>query len=64
MDHVEAVIISGPRKGEIIQLSEDELDKWSEADIEQLNFALDSAIHAVDRLSREMDLTLEALRQH
>ena len=61
---VEAVLISGPRRGEIVELSEDQVDAWTDSDIDLLNQALDKVIVALDRLSSEMDLTVEAFQQH
>ena len=60
---VEAVLISGPRKGEIIELSEEKLEEWSESDIRLLNDSLDGIIAALNRLSLEVDLTIKAFRE-
>ena len=58
---VEAVIIAGPRWGEIIRLTEDELPELSEADLAQRNAGLDDVIAAIDRLSAEYRASTEAL---
>lgn len=60
---VEAVLISGPRRGEIIELTEQQADEWTEQDVAALNNALDDVIRALDRLSSEMDRTIEAFRK-
>jgi hypothetical protein len=59
---VEAVIISGPRRGEIIQLSDEAIAEASDEDIQGLNEALDGLIGAIDRLDSEVRATIEALR--
>lgn len=59
---VEAVIISGPRRGEIIQLTEDALPELSETDQARLNTELDDVIAAIDRLSAEYRASIEELK--
>jgi hypothetical protein len=58
---VEAVIISGPRRGEIIQLSDEDLAAVSNENIQLLNKALDGLIGAIDRVATEVRATNEAL---
>jgi hypothetical protein len=50
---VEAVILSGTRRGEIIQLREDEIPEINEADLALLNAELDKVMAAVERLTAE-----------
>ena len=57
---VEAVIIFGPRRGEIVQLSDDAIAEVSEADITVLNEALDGLLVALGRVATEVRATLEA----
>ena len=59
---VEAVIISGPRRGEIVQLMEDSLPELSESDLAKLNSELDDVIAAIDKLSAEYRTSTEVLR--
>ena len=74
MDKVEAVIISGPRKGEIISVPEVALNsKWqamkeewetlSDEEVAMLNRVLDDAIAAADRLLVELRSGTEEMRQ-
>jgi hypothetical protein len=58
---VEAVIISGPRRGEIVQLSDDAIAEVSDVDIIALNEALDGLLVALDRVAAEVRATLEVL---
>ncbi len=58
---IEAVIISGARRGEIVQLKDDVIPELSEADLELLNNGLDNVIAAIDRLSSEYHMSTEAL---
>jgi hypothetical protein len=60
---VEAVIISGPRRGEIIQLPDEDIAEVSNEDIQLLNEALDELISAIDRVATEMRATSEAFRE-
>jgi hypothetical protein len=61
---IEAVIISGPRRGEIIRLPVDALaEVTAEVDIEMLNEALDMLITAIEWLSAEMRATSAALQE-
>jgi hypothetical protein len=62
VEPIEAVIISGPRRGEIVRLPEDAIPEVSDEDIELLNAALDQVIAAIDRLSAEVRATTAALR--
>jgi hypothetical protein len=63
VETVEAVIISGPRKGEIVRLPEETIPDVSDEDIKVLNEALDGLIAAIDRVSAEVRLTTEAMRE-
>ena len=56
----EAVIISGPRRGEIVQLAGEAIAEVSDADITALNEALDGLLVALDRVVIEVHDTLEA----
>jgi hypothetical protein len=58
---VEAVIISGSRRGEIIQLPDEDIAEVSNQDIQFLNEALDGLISAIDRVATEVRATSEAL---
>ena len=58
---IEAVIISGPRRGEIVQLPEEALPEFSDTELEQLNAGLDDVIAAIDRLSAEYHASTKAL---
>ena len=60
---VEAVIISGPRRGEIIQLPDEDIAELSNEDIQLLNEALDGLIGAIDRVATEVRATSEAFRE-
>jgi hypothetical protein len=59
---IEAVIISGPRRGEIIQLPEAALAEISVEDIKMLNEALDGLLTAIAGVSTEVRATIEMLR--
>jgi hypothetical protein len=58
---VEVVIISGPRRGEIVQLSDEAIAEVSDADITVLNEALDGLLVALDHVADEVHATLEIL---
>jgi hypothetical protein len=58
---VEAVIISGPRRGEIIQLLAEDIAEVSNEDLQLLNGALDGLIGTIDRVAAEVHATTEAL---
>ena len=58
---IEAVIISGPRRGEIVQLPEETLPGLSDRELEQINAGLDDVIAAIDRLAAEYHASTEAL---
>lgn len=60
---IEAVILSGPRRGEIIQLSEAEVAEVSDEDIKMLNKALDGLLTAIEGVSTEVRATIEVLRE-
>ena len=56
---VEVVIISGPRRGEIVRLPDTlPAARTSAEDIEALNASLDQLIAAMDRVSREARATI------
>jgi len=57
---VEAVILSGPRRGEIVQLSDVAIAEVSDVDIIALHEALDGLLVAFDRVATEVRATLEA----
>jgi hypothetical protein len=57
---VEAVIISGPRRGGIIQLPAEDIAEVSNEDIQLLNKALDELIGAIDKIATEVRGTIEA----
>jgi hypothetical protein len=57
---VEVVILSGPRRGEIVQLDDDAIAEVSDADKKVLNEALDGLLVALDRVATEVRTTLEA----
>jgi hypothetical protein len=60
---VDAVIISGPRRGEIVRLPADAIPELSEGDLQLLNAALDEVSGALDRLEAEIEATIEAFRE-
>lgn len=60
---VEAVIISGPRRGEIIRMPDEARAEVSDQDLQALNTALDGLIVALERVSTEVHATTEALRE-
>ena len=58
----EAVIISGPRRGEIVQLENETIIDLSDSEIKSLNNALDEVIAVLDRLSEEYRRSIEAFK--
>jgi hypothetical protein len=60
IEPIEAVIITGPRKGQIIQLPDRAGCTISDAEIKLLNLALDELIAAFDRLIAEVRATNKA----
>jgi hypothetical protein len=58
---VEAVIISGPRRGEIIQLLDEDIAAVSNDDIRLLNETLDGLIGEIERVATEVRATIKAL---
>jgi hypothetical protein len=62
VETIEAVIISGPRRGEIVKLSEDTIPAISDGEIRLLNEGLDQVLAAIDRLDVEMRATLEVFQ--
>ena len=61
---VEAVIISGPRRGEIVRLPDEAITKVSDEDLQVLNAALDDLILAIERVATEVQATVETLRDN
>ena len=59
---IEAVIISGPRRGENVRLSPDVIPAVSDEDIRLLNDGLDQVLAAIDRLDGEIRAIIEAFR--
>jgi hypothetical protein len=60
---VEAVIISGPRRGEIVRLPDETIAEVSDEDLQALNAALDDLIAAIERVATEVQATVETLRE-
>jgi hypothetical protein len=60
---VEAVIISGPRRGEIIQLPDEDIAEVSHEDMQLLHEALDGLIGAIDRVATEVRATIAAFHE-
>ena len=61
---VEAVIISGPRRGEIVRLPDEAITEVSDEDLQVLNAALDDLIGAIERVATEVHATVETLRDN
>jgi hypothetical protein len=61
---VEAVIISGPRRGEIVRLHDEAITEVSDEDLQVLNAALDDLIAAIERVATEVQATVETLRDN
>lgn len=61
---IEAVIISGPRRGEIIHLPDTVQTEVSDDDIRMLNETLDTLIAVIEKVSTEVCATSEWLREH
>jgi hypothetical protein len=59
---IEAVIISGPRRGEIVCLPGDAVPEVTDEELRLLNNALDDLIAAIDRVSDEVSATTESIR--
>ena len=62
-ESIEAVIISGPRRGEIIRLPEGAFAEISNEEIKMLNEALDGLLAAIEGVSTEVRATIEVLRE-
>lgn len=60
---IEAVIISGPRRGEIVCLPEDAIPEVTDEELQLLNKALDDLIAAIDRVSDEVRATTDSVRK-
>jgi hypothetical protein len=56
---VEAVIISGPRRGEIVQLAEDSIPEISEEELKLLNAGLDQVEAALGRFEATVESAIE-----
>jgi hypothetical protein len=65
IEPIEAVIISGPRRGEIIRLPAETVAEMTAADvdIEMLNGTLDLLITAIEKLSTEIRATSTTLQK-
>ena len=61
---VEAVIISGPRRGEIVRLPDEAITEVSDEDLQVLNAALDDLIVAIEGVATEVQATVETLREN
>jgi hypothetical protein len=61
---VEAVIISGPRRGEIVRLPDEAISELSDEDLQVLNAALDDLIVAIERVATEVQATVKTLREN
>jgi hypothetical protein len=61
---VEAVIISGPRRGEIVRLPDEAITEVSDEDLQVLNAALDDLIVAIERVATELHATVETLHEN
>ena len=61
---VEAVIISGPRRGEIVRLPDEAISEVSDEDLQVLNAALDDLLAAIERVATEVQATVETLREN
>lgn len=61
---VEAVIISGPRRGEIVRLPDEAVSELSDEDLHVLNAALDDLIVAIERVATELQATVKTLREN
>lgn len=62
IEPVDAVIISGTRRGEIVRLPS-ALPAVTDEDIQMLNAALDEVIAAVARVAAEVRATTDALKE-
>jgi hypothetical protein len=61
--NIEAVILTGPRRGDIIQLPEQSVPELSDEELKLLNAGLDDVIAAIDRLSAEYRSSTQALKE-
>ncbi len=59
---LEAVILSGPRRGEIVTLPADTPDQPGAKDMETLNGALDELNSALERVASELRAALQSLQ--
>lgn len=62
MPSMDAVIISGERRGEIVTLPSDIQTGLTDTDVTLLNSALDDLLRAIDGLQREIRATTAAVR--
>jgi hypothetical protein len=60
-EKVEAVVITGPDRGRIIEIPAPEPEPISDADLRLLNQALDRVLDSLDRFGRQLDKTTQAL---
>jgi hypothetical protein len=60
---IEAVIISGPRRGEIIRLPEAAVAEISDEELKMLNEALDGLLTAIEGVSAEVRATIEVVQE-
>ena len=60
---IEAVIISGPRRGEIVRLPETAAAEISGEEIKMLNEALDGLLTSIEGVSAEVRSTIEMLQE-
>lgn len=60
---VEAVIISGPRRGEIVRLPEEAITEVSDQDVRLLNAALDQVEAALVRFEATVESAIERFSQ-
>ena len=57
-----ARVLTGPREGEVLELTENEVESLSAEEFELFNAALDDVITALDHVSSELRLTIDAVR--
>lgn len=61
---VEAVIISDPRRREIVRLPDETITEVSDEDLQVLNAALNDLIAAIEKVATEVQATVETLREN
>ena len=62
MAAVEAVILSGPHRGQIAELPDESVPEVTPEELEMLDRALDDVLAALDRLNDQMSLTIDAFK--